>query len=236
MDADPPIGPPGLPDFATFDARAFEIWAGIPARFRAGCVLLVHPDTRPDPDDPAVFMLGMCEAAFAGTVDMPIGETQSIVHIWHGSFAAISARAREFDWDEELEETILHELTHHWEGRAGLMGLDLFDAAQISNFHRRRGLPVAAGFWRHGERHAGVDGWVIDGDVFVEVPGPPPWTVHPPDGGPAVTVRPDPVDGWATIFERGLPFDGAPGDLVIAPRPPLTVWQRLRRFFRRGDP
>ena len=225
-----------VPPYATFEARALDVWEAIPDRFRAGCVLLVHLETRPDPADPEVFLLGMCEAAFAGTVDMPIGETQSIVQVWYGSFEAIDARARAFDWDEELEETILHELTHHWEGRAGLMGLDLFDAAQITNFHRRRGFPVGPGFWRHGERHAGVDGWVIDGDVFVEVAGPPPWRVEPPDGGPAVSARPDPHDGWATIPGRGLPFDGVPGDLIVAPCPPPSAWQRLRRFFRRGDP
>jgi hypothetical protein len=221
--------------FPAFEARAFDVWATIPERFRAGCVLLVHADTRPDPADPEVFVLGMCEAAFAGTVDMPIGESQSIVHVWYGSFVSIAARARAFDAEGELEETILHELTHHWEGRAGLMGLDLFDAAQIANFHRRRDIAVAPGFWRHGERHAGLDGWVIDGDVFVEVAGPPPWTVHPPDGGPPVTAHPDPLDGWATILERGLPFDGAPGDLVIAPRPRPSMWQRLRSLLTRSS-
>lgn len=223
-----------LPDFDTFEARALSHWDAIPARFRVGCVLMVHAEANPDPHNAEVFLLGMCEGAFGGMVDMPIGEQQSIVHLWYGSFVAIEARAHAFDWDGELEETVLHELTHHWEGRAGLPGLDRFDAAQIVNFQRRRGLPVEAGFWRDGEPLP-EGGWVIDGDVFVEVPGPPPWRVVPPDGGPPVQARPDPRDGWATIFERGLLFDGLPGDLVVAPQPPPTLWQRLRRLFRRGE-
>ncbi|MCA9528076.1 MAG: metallopeptidase family protein [Myxococcales bacterium] len=227
------------PAFRTLAAR---YWEAIPARFRDGATLLVHPEAMPDADDPEVFLLGACEGAFealedafAMAGDLRPGERQSLIHIWYGSFQAMAERAVRFDWAGELEETILHELTHHWEGRAGLDGLDRFDAAQILNFQRRKGLAVPFGYWRDGERLDAFR-WHIDGDVFSEVEGLPPWTVAVPGRG-RVTCSPDPALGYALLPGAGLPFDGVPGDLIIAPRPPErpSAWQRLWRWLRRKD-
>lgn len=229
--------------FAPFHDHAEAFWASIPERFRDGAVLLVHRDRKPDPLNPGVFLLGMCEAAFAELVDalawngdIRLDERQSLVHIWHGSFAAMAERAVSFAWVDELEETILHELTHHWEHRAGLDGLDRYDAAQLINFRRLRDLEVPFGFWRDGEVE-GPDRWRIDGDVFIEVEGPPPWSVQAPDGR-QLSCMPDPLDGWATVYEAGALFDGVRGDLVVAPKPPQRPnwWQRIKGLFRRRTP
>lgn len=227
-----------IPPWRRFRRLAQRLWADIPPRFRADAVLLVHEEAYPDPEHPEVFLLGMCEVAFAELTGAFEGvrphEQPSLIHLWYGSFIALAERAEAFDWQGELEETILHELTHHWEHRAGLDGLDRFDEAQLINFQRVRGLAVPAYFWRDGEP-AGDHRWVIDGDLFVEAEGPPPWTVDPGDGGPPVTCEPDPEDGWATIYERGAPFDGRAGDLVVAPRPPERpgLFERVRRWFGR---
>jgi hypothetical protein len=224
--------------FARFEALAEAFWADIPERFRVGAVLLVHPEAQPDAEHPEVFLLGMCEPAFtafedamAWAGDLRVDERQSLVHIWYGSFAALEARATAFAWRDELEETLLHELTHHWEGRAGLDGLDRFDAAQLMNLQRLRGLAVPPGFWRDGEP-LGPGRWHIDGDVFVEVAGPPPWSLaDPPDGGPSVhDLRPEPPEVYAVLPGRGLPFDGERGDLVVASAPAArqTWWHRLK--------
>lgn len=222
-------------------AEAF--WADIPPRFREGAILLVHPEAEPDPEHPEVFLLGMCESAFAA-LEEAVGwvgevrpsERQSLVHIWYGSFQALAERALDFRWRDELEETLLHELTHHWEGRAGLDGLDRFDAAQIVNFQRIQGLEVPHGFWRGGEV-LGPGRWHIDGDVFVEVAGPPPWTVlDAPDGGPPATdLQPAAPAEYAVVAGRGLPFDGARGDLVVASAPPSrqTWWRDLLGWLGR---
>lgn len=220
-----------------FRAEAEAVWEGIPERFREGALLMVHPEAEPDPEYPDVFFLGACEAAFAALEDAHAasgdyrqGDRQSLLHVWFGSFVEMAARAQAFDWVGELEETILHELTHHWEHRAGLDGLDRFDAAQIINFRRLRGLEAPMYYWRDGEPWADKR-WHIDGDVFVEVDGPPPWTVRAEDGGTARAV-PDPIDGWATLPGRGAPFDGRRGDLIVAPRRPEPVGL-LRRLWRR---
>lgn len=229
-------------ELAAFRAEAEAVWAAIPAHFRDGAILLVHPEAEPDPEYESVFFLGACESAFApledalaASGDYRQGDRQSVLHVWFGSFVAMRDQSLDFDWPYELEETILHELTHHWEHRAGLDGLDRFDAAQLTNFQRLRGLAVPMYFWRDGEPWP--DGrWHIDGDVFVEVDGPPPWTVRAEDGQ-AVEAEPDPLDGWATLLERGALFDGRRGDLVVAPRPPerpglgRRIWRLVRRWL-----
>jgi hypothetical protein len=229
-------------NYARFHDRAEAIWAQIPLRFRDGAVLLVHRAPNPDPHNPGVFLLGMCEAAFAALEDalawggdVHLDERQSLIHLWYGSFSAMAERAVHFAWLDELEETILHELTHHWEHRAGLDGLDRFDAAQLLNFQRLRGAAVPRYYWRDGTPQ-GADRWAIDGDLFVEVPGAPPWTVLDSEGQ-CITCSPDPHDGWATIEAHGLPFDGLRGDLVVAPKPPErpNLWRRMRALFKKRD-
>jgi len=203
---------------------------------------MVHTEAMPDPDEPEVFLMGQCEPEFAELEDMLAavgdvrpGERRSLVHVWWGSFQAMHDRAVSFDWAGELEETLLHELQHHWEQRAGLDGLDRFDAAQLHNFQRRRGFEVPFGFWRDGEVLA-PHTWHIDGDVFLEVDGLPPWTVAAPAGGSA-TCAPDPALGYAVVPGRGLPLDGTPGDLIVAPRPPEKpgAFERVWRWLRRED-
>ncbi len=224
--------------FRAFQDHAHAFWAQIPPRFVEGATLLVHREAWPDPDTPDVYLLGLCEPAFgaledalAWSGDVRLSERASLVHLAYGSFAAMAERSPGFSWRDEIDETLLHELTHHWEARAGLDGLDRFDVAQGINFRRLQGFAVPLYFWRDGEAH-GPDRWVIDGDLFVEVAGPPPWRVR--DGrGRWVRCAPDPEDGVATLPGRGQPVDGARGDLVVAPKPPdrphwaRRLWRRL---------
>ena len=220
---------------AHFRRLAERYWDEIPDRFREGAVLLVHDEAEPDTLNDGVFLLGACEPqfpaledAYAAAADPRPGDRQSLVHIWFGSFRAMAERAVSFDWEAELEETLLHELMHHWEQRAGLDALDWFDVAQMINFGRLRGLEVRWGYWRHGEAR-GPHRWEIDGDVFMEVEGAPPWRVDPGDGGEVLELSPDPLDGFATVYGRGRLFDGERRDLVVARRPPpkRSLWSKL---------
>lgn len=220
-----------------FRRHAERFWAEIPPHFRAGAVLLVHWEAEPDPENPGVYLFGACEPAFGAldeALDLAGGQSpldrRNLVHLWYGSFAATARDAAGFDWKGEIEETLLHELTHHWEGRAGLDGLDRFDAAQLVNFRRVRGQIVPAGFWRDGEV-LGPHRWHIDGDHFVELEGPPPWTYDPDDGEGPITAAPDPGAPYATLPGRGGWLDDERGDLVLAQRPPPPVpfWRRLLR-------
>lgn len=207
-----------------FRALARTLWAQIPDHFRASAHLLVHPEAEWDPDDPSILLLGMCESPTPGAPE------QSRIHLWYGSFVLTAERARRFHWRGELEETILHELTHHWEHRAGLDHLDRFDRAQWQNFQRRRGESVPWGFWRGGVI-VGEGRWEIDGDLFVEMAGAPPWT---PLAGDGKQVRCAPAAGrsWAVVPRRGAVFDGLRGDLVVAPAPAVRGG-RIRALLNR---
>lgn len=169
-------------------------------------------------------LLGLCESSIPGAPEY------SCIHLWYGSFLALYDSARRFDWKGELEETVLHELTHHWEHRAGVDDLDRFDHAQWQNFRRRRGKRVPPGFWRDGEV-LDEGRWEIDGDVFVECRTLPPWTVVAGDGK-QLECAPDHGQPWAIVPGRGALFDGARGDLVVA-YVPIPKPGRLRRFLHR---
>ncbi|HWI53479.1 MAG TPA: metallopeptidase family protein [Symbiobacteriaceae bacterium] len=59
------------------------------------------------------------------------------VVIYFGSFQAVLAGEPEAMWEEELWETIRHELRHHLEVRAGEDDLDREDAEQLYELRKR---------------------------------------------------------------------------------------------------
>jgi hypothetical protein len=154
--------------FETFTARAKDVARTIPAQFLDGVEdVVVHRQVKRHPLIGDVVTLGECEpspvAAIAGSE-----QVRSIVHLYYGSFADLARRDDAFDVEEELRETIEHEIRHHLEDRAGVRALidedDLFDA----HARFRAGLDVAPGWYRRGERME-KDVYAVDLDLFVEL-------------------------------------------------------------------
>ena len=126
--------------------------------------------------------------------------------------------------EEELWETLLHELRHDLEDRAGASGLLDEDWAEEQNEKRRSRLPFDPRFFLRGEPGEGAERWVGP-DCFLKVrlsrgdwkrlagkPHPIRWgedtfeVVVPPEPGEAVHV---PVEGgWEDE-------EGNAGDLVV---------------------
>jgi predicted Zn-dependent protease with MMP-like domain len=157
-----------LLSFEEFSARAKEIAASIPREFMDGVEdVVVHRDARRHPHVEDVVTLGECEPS---PVPALVGHdtVRSIVHLYYGSFADLARRDDRFDVDEELRETVEHEVRHHLEDRAGLRTLidedDLFDA----HARFRAGLDVPPGWYRRGERME-KDVYAVDLDLFVEL-------------------------------------------------------------------
>jgi hypothetical protein len=155
-------------EFEEFEARAQALFEGIPPEYLGGVAyVIVSPDTVPHPEMPEVYTLGECAT---GELDLggdgPEGY-RSGVHLYHGSFRRVAEMDPEFDWDEELKETILHEIRHHRESAAGEDALEDFDYAADENFKRRDGAAFDPLFYRSGEP-AGEGAWEVDGDLFVE--------------------------------------------------------------------
>ncbi len=162
------VVPDPVPTYEAFCARAKELFAAIPAEFTEGIEdVALHRGINRHPQISDVVTLGECEpspmVALAGD-----GEVRSIMHLYYGSFVDLARGDPSFHFDDELKETIEHEIQHHVEDKAGRRGLidedELFDA----HARFRADMDVDPGWYRRGrviERNV----WAVDLDLFVEV-------------------------------------------------------------------
>lgn len=157
-------------NFAAFERRAGEIFKAIPSQYRQGISgLFVHPEKTAHPLIEDYVTLGECVTdpatiAFASASS----EIRSQIHLYHGSFADLASREPDFDWEGELHETILHEIQHDLEERAGVDPLGDHDRVEEHNERRRAGLPFDFFFYRGGESFSPGEYWV-GSDAFLEV-------------------------------------------------------------------
>lgn len=88
--------------------------------------IVVSPEARPDRRaPPGVYVLGeYVEDPYLG----------SLIFLYYGSFRALLAGEPAEVWEEEVWTTLLHELRHHVEARAGLEDLDREDAEELARF------------------------------------------------------------------------------------------------------
>jgi nucleotide-binding universal stress UspA family protein len=155
-------------DFRRFERRAREIFDGIPAELRHGVDYVVaERGAVPHPTMPGIYTLGECATGEHDPGDALPGDLRSGVHLYHGSFRELAKRDPEFDWEEELWETITHEVRHHRESAAGEDALEELDWAGEENFKRRDGKDFNPFFYRAGIPVA-PNAWEVDGDLFVE--------------------------------------------------------------------
>src|SRR4051812_40426112 len=154
--------------FERFERRAREIFDGIPAELRHGVdYIVVERDAVPHPTMPGIFTLGECATGEHDPGGALPGDLRSGVHLYHGSFRELAKLDPEFDWEDELWETITHEVRHHRESAAGEDALEELDWAEDENFKRRDGKKFEPFFYRAGIP-AGEGAWEVDGDLFVE--------------------------------------------------------------------
>ncbi|HSU15672.1 hypothetical protein [Longimicrobium sp.] len=155
-------------EFKRFERRAREIFDGIPAELRQGVeYVLVERGAVPHPTMPGIYTLGECATGEYDAGGTFSGEVRSGVHLYHGSFRELAKLDPEFDWEEELWETITHEVRHHRESAAGEDALEELDWAEDENFKRRDGRKFEPFFYRAGIP-VGERAWEVDGDLFVE--------------------------------------------------------------------
>jgi hypothetical protein len=157
-----------LLSYEEFASRAKEVAGSIPAAFLDGVEdVVVHRQAKRHPLLREVVTLGECEPSPLVSLTGG-GPVRSIVHLYYGSFAELARKDPSFDLDDELRETVEHEVRHHLEDRAGVSALidedDLFDAHE----RFRAGLEVPRGWYRRGERlDEGV--YAVGLDLFVEL-------------------------------------------------------------------
>lgn len=113
-------------DLDLFTATADRLVERIPPVFLEGLNggIVVRRRARRNPGDPpGVFILGEY------ITDPYLG---CYIALYWGSFCELFAGEDEKVWEEELWETIKHELRHHIEARAGESDLDREDAEELA--------------------------------------------------------------------------------------------------------
>lgn len=154
--------------FDEFEELAWRFWEEIPGTYKSGVDgLVIERDALPHPTLPDIYTLGEC-ATETYPSDFGGPDTiRSYVFLYYGSFWRLSRLDPDFDWEDELWETLTHELQHHLESLADEDALIAMDYAADENFKRFEGEPFDPYFYRSGERvDEGV--WRVERDIFLE--------------------------------------------------------------------
>lgn len=138
--------------FHEFERNAREAYEAIPPEFKEGVDgLVVSREAEAHPDLPEIWTMGHCYTEdFASDFGGPETTRSKVVLYW-GSFRQIARRDPDFDWEEELWETLTHELRHHLESLARQDGLEGVDYAMDETFKRDRGDDFDPWYFQHGD-------------------------------------------------------------------------------------
>lgn len=226
--------------FDEFERRAHEIFDSIPPELRGGVeYVAVSREALPHPELPEVYTLGECATGELDLgYDLP-DAVRSGVHLYYGSFQALSELDPDFDWEAELHETVMHEVRHHRESTAGEDALEDFDYAADENFKRREGLAFDPLFYRSGEP-LDEGGWEVDGDVFAEVEVTADEFAHLDEvvaqvhGRRVSLPRPESLGDVAFMYLEG--FGGGPGETAVVLVRRRGFRESLRGLFKRDEP
>ncbi len=156
-------------ELAEFERHARTIWDAIPEQYKQGVDgLVIEATTRAHPEHPEFYTLGECVTeAYPSDFGGP-DTIRSAVVLYYGSFQRVAEEDDEFDWEEEIHETLLHELQHHLESLADDDKLSDLDYAVEQNFRRFEGQPFDPLFYRAGDPLA-AHTYLVEHDIFVEV-------------------------------------------------------------------
>ena len=193
--------------FDDFERASHEAFEEIPEEYREGIAgLRVLPEVHSHPSLPDVFTMGECVTeAYPSSFDGP--ETvQSVIILYHGSFGRIAARDPEFEWMEQIWETLVHELQHHLESLAGEDDLEEVDYAMNEDFKRSQGERFDPWYYQYGH-DLGGGAYDVEGRYFLEIEWKP-------------DARPKSIDfEWEDRRFR-VPFPAEPGDVHF-----VEIWR-----------
>ncbi|HEX6588672.1 MAG TPA: metallopeptidase family protein, partial [Longimicrobiales bacterium] len=136
----------------SFEELAEEYWAEIPDDYKHGVDgVRVLRGTKAHDELPDVWTMGECVTEAFPSEFGSAETTRSAIVLYHGSFEKLADQDDAFDWEDELWETITHELRHHLESLAAEDALEDVDYAADENFKRQDGAPFDPFFYRSGE-------------------------------------------------------------------------------------
>jgi predicted Zn-dependent protease with MMP-like domain len=157
-------------EYRRFEEIAWQYWDEIPEQYKDGVDgMVVSRDALPHPTLADIYTLGEClTESYPSDFGGP-DTIRSILTLYHGSFDRLAELDPEFDWEDELWETLTHELQHHLESLASEDALVDMDYAVDENFKRMNAEPFDPFFYRSGERLADRV-YRVERDVFLEQP------------------------------------------------------------------
>jgi predicted Zn-dependent protease with MMP-like domain len=158
-----------------FDRISRMIWQQIPEQFKQGIDgLVIESDPHAHAEHVDLLTLGECVTeAYPSDYGGP-DNIRSAVVLYYGSFAAVASENPDFDWEHEIEETLLHELQHHLEQLADADRLSDYDYAVEENYLRIEGEAFDPLFFRAGQLVA-EHTFRVEDDIFIEVPAATPF-------------------------------------------------------------
>ncbi len=225
--------------FEEFEETAHRMWAEIPEMYKEGIdgiVVKAEVEAHPDHDD--YYTLGMCFTEPYPSGYMGPDSTRSFVALYHGSFERLAERHPDFPWEEELWETLTHELRHHLEFLAEDDDLEGLDYAMEETFKRGQGEHFDPWYYQHGltlapgihrveydvyiEQAWREEDFVAESEIFFD------W-----DGSRWSFPRPEELGDLHYIWLHGVEAGGGWVQLVLVRERPLM--ERIRNFFAK-DP
>jgi hypothetical protein len=225
--------------FDVFQRKARKAFASIPEHYREGIDgLTVSAEALPHPTLPDIYTLGHCLTESYPSDWTGPETTRSVVVLYHGSFRELAQLDPDFDWEEELWETLTHELRHHLESLASQDELGGVDYAMDEGFKRAEGLDFDPWYYQHGDRIAeGV--FQVENHFFIEQP----WTPEAFEGATELAFgwhggewripRPATLGDVHYVWVDGVDVGGGHLQLVLVRR---RSWrQSLRGLLRREE-
>lgn len=223
--------------FEEFERAAREAYDAIPDAYRAGVDgLVVSRDAVPHPSLPEIFTLGECLTEdWASDFGGP-ETTRSVVALYWGSFKRISAKDPDFDWEDELWETLTHELRHHLESLARDDALEGVDYALDELFNRYEGHDFDPWYYQRGE-DLGGGVYQVERAYYVEQI----WRAKDFEaarwvtftwGGTAYRIpRPDELGDVHYVWVEGVRMEPNHKDLELVLVRHRSWWEDARRMF-----
>jgi predicted Zn-dependent protease with MMP-like domain len=155
-------------DLDRFERVARRFWDEIPDEYMEGIDgLVIHKEALPHPVQAGIHTLGMCLTESYPSDWMGPETSRSVVALYWGSFRKVAAEDPAFDWEQEIWETLTHELRHHLEWLAREDQLEAVDYAMDESFKRAAGEDFDPWYYQSGDPIApGV--YRVEYDVYLE--------------------------------------------------------------------
>jgi len=155
--------------FAEFEAEARRVWEEIPEGYKEGIdAIVIRKEHLLQGEYADYYTLGTCSTEPYPSDYRGPETSRSILNLYYGSFQQVAEDDPDFPWEEEIWETVTHELRHHLEHLAADDETEALDYAMEGTYRREGGLAYDPWYFQSGVPiEKGV--YRVEGDVYIEI-------------------------------------------------------------------